>query len=85
MRESAASASESRPGRLSDCLWCGGKLDPDSRADTKYCKPKCRKDASRQTGVIGSVRRLKCGKMSYTIHGPENGLRPGDVILWGKD
>lgn len=75
---------DNRPGHFSRCDWCGGIIDGKIRANKKCCSKKCRRDSSRQTGIVGSVRRLKCGKTSYTIHGPENSLRPGDVISWGK-
>lgn len=85
MLESAHSASESRPGRISlDYGTCGGALPDKSRSDRKFCSDRCRRVANRESGRVASVRRLESGMMSVIIHMHDAGLRPGDQVKVGK-
>lgn len=81
----AESLPETRTVRFCANSGCDTQIPDNARKDRRFCSPRCRAESSRHTGEIGSVRRLKCGKMSYTIHGAENGLKPGDVIKWRKE
>ncbi len=84
MPESAASMKEKRTVRLCENSGCEVPLPEGARKDRRFCSARCRTESGRHRGTIGSARRLKCGTWSYTIHGPENNLRPGDEIEWRK-
>jgi hypothetical protein len=78
----------SRSGRISPmCEWCGTALT-NGRADQRFCCGKCRRDAWAERahfGHVASVRRLKSGLMSITVHMPDVGLCPRDRVCIKPD
>jgi hypothetical protein len=79
---------ESRSERLTHaCEWCRTPL-PDGRVDQRFCCGKCRRDAWTERahyGRVATVRRLKNGLMSVTIHMPDVGLRPSGQVRLSEE
>jgi len=88
MPEPAASSSESRDTRITNCQWCNEQLPSHSRSDAKYCCDRCRHYARVDRGNTGKVFRaqeLKNGMVSIVIHTDKASLTAGDTIRWAKD
>lgn len=87
MTESNNSRSERLPTETGPrpCRWCGEPLT-GKRASADYCGQVCRKaafDERARSGRVASVRILKSGLQSITVHVKDGGVKPGDSVRIG--
>lgn len=72
-------------GVLIACAHCGEHFKR-SRPDAVYCSPLCRKlafDERARSGKVASIRILKNGLQSITVHVKDGGVKPGDEVRIG--